>query len=565
MFRFAGFELDEQRAELRGLDGVAIRLRPKTFEMLRLFAAHAGQVLSKRQLMEAVWPDVHVSEDGLFQCIREIRAALGDDQRQIIKLVSGRGYLFSLEVSFEPADPAPSAEAALPTPEAQVEPPAHGEAAAEAPQPRWRLFGLRGPAALAAVAGLCAIVGLAVAAMIFRPDSLFRRTPPIVAVMPITDASEAPEGGAMAAGVTDRLIDGFAKIGNIRVATPQSGPAAASSAPSDFMLQGELRKDPQSWTLRAHIIRTATGEVESVATISVEMGTGDQQLQQTRLAAGAGDPLARRLNEVLEAGAPPAGDAKVVIEQATASINRTTRERFATARTMLETSLADAPDNADLQVALAALQLRGIQMLWYDPAERAAAESGARSLLERAVHAKPRYIPVLEAYCRFLTATDQFPESLVTCAKALSFDPWNGAILYNIGLSQIQLGRFEDALATFELADRFDTPEVSRWTWLLGAGWACLLMGHDEAAVSWLQRSIAITPASGRSYLMLAVAYQRLGRPDEAKAALAKAMELRPGSTAANVQPPTRNSGQAFLDASKQAMRTIVEIGLPER
>ena len=76
MYRFAGFELDEQRAELRGPQGATIRLRPKTFEMLRLFAANPGRVLSKRELMEAVWPDVHVGEDSLFQCIREIRAAL---------------------------------------------------------------------------------------------------------------------------------------------------------------------------------------------------------------------------------------------------------------------------------------------------------------------------------------------------------------------------------------------------------------------------------------------------------------------------------------------------------
>ena len=94
MVRFAGFELDEQRAELRGPDGALVRLRPKTFEMLCLFAANAGRVLSKPELMEAVWPNIHVGEDGLFQCVREIRAALGDEQRQMIKLVSGRGYLF---------------------------------------------------------------------------------------------------------------------------------------------------------------------------------------------------------------------------------------------------------------------------------------------------------------------------------------------------------------------------------------------------------------------------------------------------------------------------------------
>ena len=94
MLRFSGFELDPERAELRRPDGEAIKLRPKALEMLRLFAASSGRVLSKQQLMEAVWPNVHVGEDSLFQCIREIRAALGDDKRQMIRVISGRGYLF---------------------------------------------------------------------------------------------------------------------------------------------------------------------------------------------------------------------------------------------------------------------------------------------------------------------------------------------------------------------------------------------------------------------------------------------------------------------------------------
>ena len=153
----------------------------------------------------------------------------------------------------------------------------------------------------------------------------------------------------------------------------------------------------------------------------------------------------------------------------------------------------------------------------------------------------------------------------MACARALSFNPWNGVALYNFGIAQIRLGRFEDALATFKQADRFDTPEVSRWTWLLGAGWTNLLIGRDEDAVSWLERSIAITPASGRSHMLLAAAYQRSGRPDEAKAALARGMELRPGSTALNVPTPSRNSSPVYREASKLLIRTMVEIGLPER
>jgi len=109
---FAGFELDQERARLRGPDGEAIKLRPKSFDMLQLFATNAGHVLSKQDLIEAIWPKVHVGDDSLFQCIREIRTALGDEERQLIKLVSGRGYLFEAEVSVEQGGASPRLEAA---------------------------------------------------------------------------------------------------------------------------------------------------------------------------------------------------------------------------------------------------------------------------------------------------------------------------------------------------------------------------------------------------------------------------------------------------------------------
>jgi hypothetical protein len=92
---------------------------------------------------------------------------------------------------------------------------------------------------------------------------------------------------------------------------------------------------------------------------------------------------------------------------------------------MLENALAKDPDNVDLEAALAAHLLRGIQTSWYGPDESAAAERKAQSLLERALEAELQYLPVLEGYCRFLTATNHFVESLVACAKALTFDPWN--------------------------------------------------------------------------------------------------------------------------------------------
>src|SRR5436309_7648095 len=117
VLRFSGFELDSERAELRRPDGGTIKLRPKTLEILRLLAGNAGCVLSKQQLMEAVWPNVHVGEDSLFQCIREIRTALGDDKRPVVRVISGRGYLFQAEVTEVPVPAVPEiAPVSLPEP-----------------------------------------------------------------------------------------------------------------------------------------------------------------------------------------------------------------------------------------------------------------------------------------------------------------------------------------------------------------------------------------------------------------------------------------------------------------
>src|SRR4029077_18179262 len=121
---------------------------------------------------------------------------------------------------------------------------------------------------------------------------------------------------------------------------------------SDYELRGELQLGDQSWVLRARLIKTGTGEVQSVAAASVNADEADAQLAQSRLAAGVGHVLARRLNEMVEPSASSstsrkssAGGDKVAVEQALASINQTTRERFGAAQTMLQKALTEDPDN----------------------------------------------------------------------------------------------------------------------------------------------------------------------------------------------------------------------------
>jgi len=558
VLRFSGFELDSERAGLRRPDGETVKLRPKTLEILRLLAGNAGCVLSKQQLMEAVWPNVHVGEDSLFQCIREIRTALGDDKRQIVRVISGRGYLFQAGVTEVLVAAAPAvAPTGQPVPAAS-----DTKAATETngePAKRLLDFSRRRSAAFASIAGL-AILCTAIAVWVLRPGLIFARGPATIAVTQIADASNDPLVAQMAANVGGRLTDGLAKIENIRVLAPD---AAASKA--DFVVSGELQKSEQAWTIRARMTATDTGEVKWTASHSVAVTADmDVPLQQSRLTAGIGHALAVRLNELLDADPRSAAKSKVVIEQATAHINQTSPERFKAAQAMLEQALTEDPDNTDVQVALAALLMRGVQMAWVRGAEREVAETKAEAMLQQTLRAKTNHIPANEAYCRFLNATNQFRSSLVACARALSFDPWNGIALYHIGLAQIQTGRFEDALATFKQADRFDTPQVSRWTWMIGAGWANMLMGRAEDAVPWLLKSIAITSASGRTHMLLAAAYQQLGKTDEARAAMEKGRELRPGSTVHNVPTPTKNSSPIYIEASERIMQLMAAAGLPE-
>ncbi len=223
----------------------------------------------------------------------------------------------------------------------------------------------------------------------------------------------------------------------------------------------------------------ASGEVRWTTSAALDTAAGDLSLQQSRLAARLGHPLALRLNALVNSadlkpggkdGEPAGNSAAVVIQQAMAVINQTTPDRFRAAQAMLENALAGDADNVDLEIALASHLMRGVQTVWYDPTDVPATEKRARSLLDRALQVKPSYVPALEAYCRFLTATNNISESLVACAKTLSLDPWDGTALFNLGLSEILQGRFEEALATFKQADEYGTPEVSRWTWLLGAG-----------------------------------------------------------------------------------------------
>jgi DNA-binding winged helix-turn-helix (wHTH) protein len=85
-------QLDLERGLLLR-NGAAVPLRSKAFSLLSYLARNDGKVVTKSDLISAVWGNIAVTEDSLTQAVRDIRKALDDSDQAILKAVPKRGYV----------------------------------------------------------------------------------------------------------------------------------------------------------------------------------------------------------------------------------------------------------------------------------------------------------------------------------------------------------------------------------------------------------------------------------------------------------------------------------------
>jgi DNA-binding winged helix-turn-helix (wHTH) protein/predicted ATPase len=117
MYAFGEFVLDLQLYRLRRGD-VIVPLEPKVFDVLRYLVEHSDRVATKRELLEALWPNEAVTEAVLPTNINALRRALGQKrgEKWPIETIHGRGYRFSLPVTRSRPPPS-SGSSSLPPPE----------------------------------------------------------------------------------------------------------------------------------------------------------------------------------------------------------------------------------------------------------------------------------------------------------------------------------------------------------------------------------------------------------------------------------------------------------------
>lgn len=256
-------------------DGDEITLRAKSRAVLTELLARRGQVVSKADLLDAVWPGTHVTEDSLVQCIADIRRALGDDAADL-ETHSKRGY---------------------------------------------RLLKATGMAANARprIAALVVAAALLIAAIwAFVPLGSRNAPPPFdgriaVLVLPFEDSSVGPDTGYLGNAIAEGVIGELASFGELAVISANTAAALdadeatiaelADATHADFVLRGSQRK--QGDTLRVNVQLAAVDEGDTVWTETYDRPIGNFFAMQSALVRSVASAVGQELAYEVEPSSDP--------------------------------------------------------------------------------------------------------------------------------------------------------------------------------------------------------------------------------------------------------------------
>ena len=213
------------------------------------------------------------------------------------------------------------------------------------------------------------------------------------------------------------------------------------------------------------------------------------------------------------------------------TINRpASRETMIAGRGLFQQALEYDPDNVDALAGVATTYVFEVLNSYYQDG-RAARLQEAKGLVQRALAIEPHHIVALKVNAALLRADGLFEDAIAASKVVIAQNPGEPWAYKEVGLSELYLGRFQEALDWFEKADQIGPRDPSRWIWLGGMGRVQFFLGHDEEAIRLLRLSADANPKDVRSYALLAAVYALSGRQDDAAAALASCLRLRPEMT----------------------------------
>ncbi len=481
---------EPHRGALRASDGTETVLRPKTAQVLLYLAERGGQLVSRHEVVEAVWPGVYVTENGLTQCVADIRRALGPEEA-LLRTLPRRGYVL---------DMAPVAVPAMP---ADV------------------------PGAVRHPSGI-----------------------PVFAMMPLRlPRGSDPNLAAFADILLDSVVGSLAALREPIVISANSTrhlagvtedvPALARRVGADYLASGSVQRLGERVRLCVEIAEAARGAVvwhraydltsAGLFEAPDELATTIAHMLMPRLRAAELRNALRRQHDI---------GAYHLVLQAQAMMFRLERSSFHAAGGMLHHAVALDPGFAMPHAALAHWHSLCIGQRWSDDpaAEARALEAEARLALELdGGHARAL---ALLGHSRTILHRD-YNQAQDLLDRALDMAPNDAETCLWTSPTLAYTGRTTEAVRNAERAIRLspEDPFLFRYQHFLSI--AYYANGCWEQAAHWGLRSIQSNPDYTSNLVLTSAALAALGRSEEARPYVTRLTDLVPSYRVGTTVPRT--------------------------
>lgn len=511
LYSFLDFTVDLATERLvRG--NTEIKLRPKSFQVMRCLVERQGRLITREELLQAVWPDLAVTDESITKCIAEIRKALGDDSQEIVRTVPRRGFLFQADVrqrassQVESAQQSPSQEAAQP---AGLNP--------------IRSFPRRRETVIAA-AVISGLVGGGGLIWLQWRGLNFGRPPAFeaIAVLPFESLSNNTDQQYVADGMTEALITNLGQVSPLRVISrttvnkyqraKKSIREIAHELSVDVVVEGTITQSGDRLRVTANLIQvspekhiwahsyertlrdvlTLQNEIAGAIATEIQGNLSPEQLSRLRRTRPVNpqaqlaywkalyymnarrDPEAGRKSIQYAEQAvqidPSYAPAHAALARSYANQSYMGEIVFARAKSAAQRAIALDEQLAEAHVALA-LILLGSDWDW----------AGAEREARRAVELNPSDADAHNSLSLYLQAVGRVDEGLAEVKRARELDPFSFRINRNVGRGLYLARKYDEALTELRQTREMQTDASAVDVWIVKS---CLKRGLADEAVA---------------------------------------------------------------------------------